>query len=74
MNEQQILKKAGAITSSELSEIMGEEKSQRAIIRNLNNLEIRGEVKIIIFSTDRIRRRVYCSNEIYNNLNKSKKS
>jgi hypothetical protein len=74
MNELQIIKNLGAVTSADLSEIMQREKSLRAIIRNLNNLEIVNEIKIVTFSTGEIKRRVYCSNEIYNNIHKIKKS
>ena len=72
MNELKLIKNLGAITSAELEELI--DKNKRGIIRALNGLELIGEIKIIIFRTETIRRRVYCSNEIYNNLFKIKKS
>lgn len=71
MDELNFIKKLGASTSSELEEIM--EKNIRGIIRKLNTLEMIGEIKILIFRTEKVRRRVYCNNEVYNNIIKIKK-
>lgn len=71
MDELNFIKKLGASTSSELEEIM--KKNIRGIIRKLNTLEMIGEIKILIFRTEKVRRRVYCNNEVYNNIIKIKK-
>ncbi len=70
-SELQLVNNLGAVTSSELEKLI--EKNKRNMIRILNGFELRGEIKIIVFR-GKVRRRVYCSNEIYNNLIKVKKS
>ncbi len=72
MNELEIIEREGAITSSEMGEFI--EKSLRAIIRQLNNLEARGEIKIIVFKSNINRRNLYISNELFSNLYEVKKS
>ena len=72
MDELELINSFGAITSSELKELM--DKNVRGIIRSLNALELTGDIKVIIFRTEITRRKVYCSNEIYDNLHKVKKS
>jgi len=71
MNELQAVKSGGAITSLEIHEMF--EKSRRAIIRQLNSLELRGMIKIIIFKSKINRVNLYISNEVFNNLCKVKK-
>jgi|TARA_Y100000310_G_scaffold3308_1_gene4229 hypothetical protein len=66
MNELQLLQKLGMATSPELQQIL--EKSIQATIRQLNKLEMLGEIKIIIFSSIKHRRRIYITNELYDNL------
>ena len=70
--ELKTIQKMGMITSTELQELVG--KNIRTIIRNLNRLEEWGDIKIIIFKSDKIRRRLYINEEVYNNFIKVKKS
>jgi hypothetical protein len=72
MNELQLVNKEGAITSSEIGLLI--EKSMRAIIRQLTNLESIGEIKILVFRTNITRRNVYVSNKVFNNLYNAQKS
>jgi len=70
--ELKTIQKMGMITSTELQELV--DKNIRTIIRNLNRLEEWGDIKIIIFKSDKIRRRLYINEEVYNNFIKVKKS
>jgi hypothetical protein len=67
--ELKIIQKMGIITSSELQELI--DKNIRTIIRNLNRLEEWGDIKIMIFKTDKIRRRLYVDEEVYNDFIKA---
>lgn len=69
VSELDIIKKLGLATSTEVQEIL--DKSLRNTIKQLNQLEIYGEIKIMIFKNDKHRKRIYITNEIYNNLLKS---
>ena len=62
--ELKAIKKLGITTTHELAEII--EKSCRNIIKALNKLEIRGEIKVLIFKDKRCRKRAYMTDEIYN--------
>lgn len=72
INELKAIEDLGVSVSSELSNFI--DKSPRNIIKQLSNLEAGNEIKIIIFHSKEARKRVYLSNEIYNNLFKIKKS
>lgn len=67
MDELKLIEDLGVVTSSEVKEIL---QKGRSVINQLNKLEFLQEIKIIIFHTDKIRRRVYVSNEVYKSLNK----
>lgn len=62
----------GIITSSEMQELV--DKNIRTIIRSLNRLEACGDIKIMIFKTDKIRRRLYVDEEVYNDFIKANQS
>lgn len=66
MNELQVLQRVGMATSSEVKELL--EKSLRNTIKQLNSLEDRKQISIIIFSKGKIRRRLYILDELYNNI------
>lgn len=66
MNEYQIIEKLGWATSPEIKELL--DKSIQATIRQLNSLEITGQIEVIIFHTKKYRRRVYVKKEIFDNL------
>ena len=63
--ELKVIQKLGLATSKEVQEAI--EKSLRNVIRGLNQLELYGEIKILIFTTAKHRKRLYVSNELYNN-------
>jgi|TARA_R100000750_G_scaffold62664_1_gene57249 hypothetical protein len=66
MDELQAIQKLGIATSRDIQEIL--EKSIQATIRQLNKLEMLGEIKIIIFNSIKHRKRIYIKNEIYNSI------
>lgn len=70
--ELKIINNLGAVTSTELGGIM--DKNIRTIIRNLNRLIICGDIQILTFKTDKIRRRLYINGEVYNGFIKVTKS
>lgn len=72
MDELQAVEILGATTSQELNYLLT--KSIRAIIRQLNSLEAREQIHVILFKSKKIRRNLYCSNEVFNNLCQVKKS
>ena len=68
--ELKVIQKLGMTTTKELDELI--EKSCRNIIKAVNKLEGRGEIKILIFTTKNSRRRVYMIDEIYNSITNPK--
>ena len=71
-DELAIINKLGMVTSSELQEMI--DKNIRTIIRNLNRLNNANYIHIVLFNTEKIRRRLYINEEIYNDFIKIKKS
>ena len=66
MNELEIIQKEGFITSKELELLLN--KNIRNIIKQLNSLELRGEIHIIKTVSHKGLSRIYINNEIYNDL------
>jgi len=69
--ELKVLRKLGVATSTEVGELV--DKQIRSVIRGLKQLEIYGEIKIMVFRTAQHRRKIYLTNEIYDNLCKTSK-
>ena len=72
MNELQIIEKRGVVISTELPILL--DKSIQAIINQLNSLEDRNMIKVLIFKSQKHRRKVYVKNELYNDICKASKS
>lgn len=64
--ELQIIETIGLGTSGEIQEIR--DISIRNVIKHLSRLEERQEIGVLIFKTKKHRKKVYMTNEIYNNL------
>lgn len=63
------MRNLGIATSTEVGEFI--DKNIRNVIKGLKQLVIYGEVRIIIFQSDQHRKKLYVTNDVYNNLCKT---
>jgi len=66
MDELEVVNKLGAVTSTEVAEIL--HKHQANVILQLQSLEKVGEIKMIITTKLKGKRRIYTTNDIYKNM------
>jgi len=66
VDELQAISILGFATSKDIQELIG--KSLRNTIKQLSKLEEHYEINVLIFKTNKHRKKVYIQDEIYNNL------
>jgi len=66
--EKEVIDKLGIVTSADVRDLL--EKSIQAVIRQLNSLENIGLIRVVTFSSEKHRKKIYMKNELYNNIHK----